>query len=98
MYFARATPCLAVFVLLLTCAPVSAQTPIPKPDQTPDTAAPTVKPLSTRPVQTPEEAAEALRISRLAIINGRPYDQPSLHDTLIDYTKDTYGWSALART
>ena len=41
---------------------------------------------------------EALRISKLAIINGRPYDQPSVHDTVADYVRDTYGWSALART
>ena len=98
MYFARATPCLVILYLLLACAPVSAQTPTPKPDQAPDTAAPTVKPLSTRPVQTPEEAAEALRISKLAIINGRPYQQPTRHDILVDYVKDTYGWPALART
>jgi len=98
MYFARATPCLVILYLLLACAPVSAQTPTPKPDQAPDTAAPTVKPLSARPAQTPEEAAEALRISKLAIINGRPYQQPTRHDILVDYVKDTYGWPALART
>ena len=96
MQFAQAPRHLAIIGTLLVCAFCSAQTPAPP--QLPDSPGPAVKPLGTRPAQTPEEAAEALRISKLAIINGRPYDQPSIHDTLVDYAKDTYGWSGLART
>jgi hypothetical protein len=54
--------------------------------------------LTQHPPQTPAEAAEALRISKLAIVNGRPYDQPSTKDIVLDYVHDTYGWSGLART
>jgi len=80
--------------------PAATQTPAGQaPAAVPDAPVPAqTKQLSPRPPQTPAEAAEALRISKLAIINGRPYDQPSTHDTLIDYYKDTYGLPALART
>ncbi len=44
------------------------------------------------------DAAEALRISKLASINGRPYDQPSAGDTFRDYLRDSYGLPGLART
>jgi hypothetical protein len=44
------------------------------------------------------EQAEALRISKLAIVNGRPYDQPSAHDQFIAYLTDTYGLPAQGRT
>jgi hypothetical protein len=54
--------------------------------------------LQQRPPQSPEDAAEALRISKLAKINGVPYDQPSTHDTLVDYAKDTYGIAGGVRT
>lgn len=66
----------------------------------------TQNPLKTRPAGNPEsssaasgaDAAEALRISKLAIINGRPYDQPSEHDKFIDYLNDSYGLPAQGRT
>ncbi len=96
MHFSQAPRRLAVLFLCLTCVCALAQTPVP--DQVPNAPAPAVKPLSARPPQTAAEAAEALRISKLAIINGRPYQQPTRHDTLVDYVKDTYGWPALART
>jgi hypothetical protein len=64
--------------------------------------------LKSRPVQAdnPEsgsaassaDAAEALRISKLAIINGRPYDQPSAHDQFIDYLNDSYGLPAMGKS
>jgi hypothetical protein len=56
------------------------------------------KQLGPHPALTPAQEAEALRISKLAIINGKPYDQPSTKDTLIDYANDTYLLPALART
>jgi hypothetical protein len=95
-------------VLLTLCAAARAQTPpapapatpAPAAQTPPDTPLPQSKPLSTRPVPTPEQTAadqaEALRISKLAIINGRPYDQPSTKDTVIDYAKDSYLLPALA--
>ena len=65
------------------------------------TAAPqaqTASPLKPRPVQTPEEQAEDLRISKLPIINGVPYDDPSEADIFRGYLKDTYGITGLAGT
>jgi hypothetical protein len=95
-----ASSLLLPFALLTLCAMLPAQTTYPaapsqqEPSQN--------KPLTSRPVLTPDEVAaqqaEALRISKLAIINGRPYDQPSTHDTLVDYLKDTYGWGGQARS
>ena len=54
--------------------------------------------LKARPQQTPEEQAEAVRISKLAIINGMPYDDPSEGDIFRGYLKDTYGPLAFAGT
>jgi hypothetical protein len=39
-----------------------------------------------------------MRISKLPMLNGRPYDQPSTKDTLIDYAKDTYLLSGQIRS
>lgn len=50
--------------------------------------------LKTRPDMTPAERAEALRISKLAIINGVPYDQPSEKDKFLYYLNDSYGLPA----
>jgi hypothetical protein len=44
------------------------------------------------------ETKEAERISRLAIVNGRPYDRPSHKDQFQDYVRDSYGWPAFARS
>jgi hypothetical protein len=49
------------------------------------------KSLKPRPALTPEQQAEEIRISKLAIINGRPYDQPSEIDRFIYYINDSYG-------
>jgi hypothetical protein len=46
---------------------------------------------------TPTDAADAVRISKLAIVNGCPYDQPSAHDQFIDYLNDSYGLPAMGR-
>lgn len=96
MHFTQVLRYVAILCLSLWCSCTVAQTP--SPDQAPDAATPVVKPLNPRPAQTPAEAAEALRVSKLAIVNGRTYERPSMHDTLVDYAKDTYGWSGLART
>ncbi len=45
-----------------------------------------------------EEAVDAVRVNKLARINGVPYDQPSAGDTFRDYVRDTYGWPAAIRT
>jgi len=44
------------------------------------------------------DPVEALRISKLAIVNGCPYDQPSAHDQFIDYLNDSYGLPAMGRS
>ena len=93
-------PSLALVFSLIWCAAASAQTPS---SPTPDAPQPAKSPqLTNRPVLTPEQTAaqqaEALRISKLAIINGRPYDQPSTRDTLIYYANDSYLLPALGGT
>lgn len=45
-----------------------------------------------------DEATDAVRLNKLARINGVPYDQPSGADTLHDYVRDTYGIPAVIRT
>ena len=93
--------CLPALVFLGFGPVMFAQAPNPTP--LPDapqaaTPAPSGKPLKARPEQTPADAAEALRISRLPLINGIPYDQPSTHDLTIYYVHDTYGLNGQAGT
>jgi hypothetical protein len=92
----KPTPAPLLLLLVVLAAPVAlrAQTPA-SPSNPPEAPQPV---LSTRPTQTPAEAAEALRISKLAIINGRPYDQPSTRDTVLYYVHDTYGWGGVSTT
>ena len=62
------------------------------------------KPLTVRPVPSADDAAmqaaaaEAVRMNGLARINGMPYDKPSLHDTMMDYVRDSYGLPAFVRS
>jgi len=51
----------------------------------------TASPLKTRPELTPAEAAEQVRLSKLPMVNGVPYDQPSTKDLTLYYVHDTYG-------
>jgi hypothetical protein len=103
MRIAPALRLLCLLSLLTVCAGTFGQTPAGAPPTPPDAPQPQNnqtgqnKPLGPRPAMTPAQEAEALRISKLAIINGKPYDQPSTKDTLIDYAKDTYLLPALAR-
>ena len=46
---------------------------------------------------TPEQQ-EALRTGKLAIVNGRPYEQPTKKIIFDDYVKDSYGLPAVLRT
>ena len=55
-------------------------------------------PLKPRPETMSAQDAEALRVSRLAIVNGRPYEPPTPREQFVDYLKDSYGWPALGRT
>ena len=75
--------------------------------QQPEAQAPAAPPkaLTPRPVSTPdnsqemmEEATEAVRLNKLARINGIPYDQPSAGDTFRAYVRDTYGIPAAVGT
>jgi hypothetical protein len=70
------------------------------PDLNPATAqaAPDGPGLQNRKPVTPAEQAEAERISKLAIVNGRPYDQLSERDNFLYYVNDTYGLPGVART
>lgn len=63
----------------------------------------TVKPLNSRPPLDPSapltpEQVEAVRTRKLAMVNGRPYDQPSKKVIFDDYVSDTYGLPAVLRT
>jgi hypothetical protein len=81
--------------------PQAVTPPVPDAPQ-----ASTSKPLNSRPalpadkqaIEDQKRAAEQLRISKLAIINGRPYDQPSTKDTVLYYLNDSYLLPALAGT
>jgi len=77
--------------------PTPAAQPTPQGNGTLKPRPSNTNPEATQAQMTAEEA-EALRISKLAIINGRPYDQPSTHDQFIDYLNDSYGLPALGRT
>jgi hypothetical protein len=98
MRTAQAPRLLAPLLLMTLCASARCQTPAPPPDAPQQQAAQSTPQLSSRPVLTPAQEAERIRISKLALVNGVPYDQPSTKDTVLDYVSDTYGWSALART
>ncbi len=54
--------------------------------------------MKQRQPKTAEEQAEDLRISKLAIVNGRPYDDPSESDIFRGYVKDTYGLTGIGGT
>ncbi len=61
------------------------------------------KPLKPRPALDPNgqltpEQIEARRVGKLAIVNGRPYDQPTKKVIFDDYASDTYGLPAILRT
>ena len=66
----------------------------------PDAPAPAVKrtKMQKSEAQKAADAKEAERVSKLAIVNGRPYEQPSNKDKFIDYLKDSYGLPALGRS
>jgi len=96
-----------------SCAQTPTETPAPASNQLPTTqdqsttpagapqnAEPSApqKSLQTRPAQTPAQAAESLRISRLPFVNGVPYDQPSYKDQFLYYLNDTYGLNGQIRT
>jgi hypothetical protein len=69
------------------------------PDQTAQPAsAASPSGLKARPQRTPAEEAEALRISKLPLVNGRPYDQPSDIDKFMDYVNDTYEIPGITRS
>ncbi len=84
-----------------------ADPPRPAPTQASPDAPPKV-PANSNKALTPreakeqanlmEDAAEAVRINKLARINGVPYDKPSAGDTFRAYARDTYGWPAAVQT
>ena len=94
-------PCLLLFAFLLVAGPSRGQSPAPPAQPapaapiSPDAPQPQSPGLSARTAMTPAQQAEALRISKLAMINGRPYQQPSTKDKLADYAKDSYLLPAL---
>jgi hypothetical protein len=52
-------------------------------------------------LRTPQrslEEMEMMRIAALGKINGRPYDQPTRRDQVLDYLRDSYGLPAFIRS
>ncbi len=109
MGFVPMLPLLSAFVVSSAWACALAQTATPQsPPDSPNlqqTAPPqsVLKPLKARPALDPHaqltpEQAEALRNGKLAIVNGRPYDQPTKRIIFNDYAKDSYGLPAILRT
>jgi len=92
---------------MLTCLlAVSAAAQTAPPDA-PLPNAPSVMPSATPPPAPPDarqnlqltpQEKEAERIKHLAIVNGRPYDQPSNKDQFYDYLRDSYGLPAFGRS
>ena len=64
---------------------------------TPPMQAPSAVGAEPQPIQTPKER-EAERIKHLAVVNYRPYDQPSHKDQFFDYLNDSYGLPAMGRS
>ena len=95
--FAQAMPSVAA-ALPESPTPASQPAAAAHPADPPPAPAQSSSSLKARPQQTPEEQAEALRMSKLAIINGRPYDDPSEADIFRAYLKDTYGVIGIAGT
>ena len=87
-------PSLVCLCALSSALHSGAQEPAQPAPQAPSA---TAKPLTVRPASSPLDP-EALRISKLPLINGVPYDQPSTHDLALDYVRDSYGLPAIART
>ena len=92
--------CLAISTAFrLACSPCAfSQDTVSSPaasQHTPPLQAPQ---LQARPTQTPEEAAEALRLRRLPLVNGVPYHQPSAKDLALYYVHDTYELPGQANT
>lgn len=61
------------------------------------------RPLKPRPALDPHtqltpDQAKALQNGNLAIVNGRPYEQPTKKILFDDYANDTYGVPAVLRT
>ena len=97
-----------VFFSVRASAPAQSSTPATPLPQSPavQQSAPQqggAKPLRTRPAldsntQLTPEQQEALRNGKLAIVNGRPYEQPTKKVIFDDYVKDSYGLPAVLRT
>jgi len=81
-----------------TTPPAPQQNPAAPLQQLPQNVEPSHKSLQPRPTQTPAQAAEALRISKLPLVNGIPYDRPSSHELFISYLSDTYLLNGQIRT
>ena len=77
------------FLLALITAAAAAQQPLPD--------APNAI-VAQQTAESDATAREKARIAKLAVINGRPYDQPSHKDQFYDYLRDSYGWPAFARS
>jgi hypothetical protein len=66
----------------------------------PETPTPqtTAKPLRVRPDALTPEQVEAIRVRRLPLVNGIPYEPPTAHIYFSDYLHDTYGLNGFIRS
>lgn len=58
----------------------------------------TLTPSSAVPSLPAPRAVAPVTAVSVVSINGRPYRRPTRKEQFVDYLKDSYGWSALART
>ena len=95
-------PLLAMLVGAVALRAQEETAPPPNAPEASTAAAHPVKTLTPREekeqAQLMADAAEAVRINKLARINGVPYDRPSAGDTFRAYARDTYGWPAAVQT
>jgi hypothetical protein len=84
---------------LLTCLlTASAAAQIAAMPDAPQPNPPAAQPDARQQLQMTPAEKEADRIRHLAIVNYRPYDQPSAKDQFINYLIDSYGLPAFGRS
>jgi hypothetical protein len=90
MHLLTISRCTLILGILASACAYGQATPAPPdaPSSSP------VQGLRQRPARDPNAAV----LPRPIMVNGRPYTPPTQHDLFIDYLRDSYGWSAFARS
>lgn len=89
---------IGLLTCLLTVSAVGQTSALPDAPAPSAPSAPTAAPDTRQQLQLTAKEKEAERIKHLAIVNYRPYDQPSHKDQFFDYLNDSYGLPAFGRS